>query len=301
MKRRHFLKHLGLAVSLPWIGPSALQAAKPAQRANPTRLKILSCNIRVDVAADARTGNGWSNRKELCAEVMRALRADVICLQECQQAQLQYLKSQLSGFDSFALTSPGERSDPANAILFSRTHYEMTSAGGFWLSERPHVADSKSWDSAYPRLVNWVHLKERISGKELRVWNTHLDHLGQIAREKQAELIMQASAVFPQAFPQLLAGDFNADATNQAVKLVREAGWTDTYAMVHGPEDPGFTYHGFMGPRYGENNPQAKRLGKIDWIWCRGEVKVRAAEVIRDGRKGRCPSDHYFVSAVLTL
>lgn len=230
---------------------------------------------------------------------MRAQRADLICLQECQRSNLEHLKLRLPEFDTFALSNPGPTAHPVNTIFFSRARYELLSAGGFWLSEQPHVAGSKSWDSSYSRLANWIHLKERRSGKELRVWNTHLDHLGQVAREKQAEMIMQASAVFPKALPQLLTGDFNCDAANPAIKLVQAAGWTDTYVAAHGPEDPGLTYHGFLGPRFGEPTPGEKRLGKIDWIWCRGAVKVLGAEVIRDSRKGHYPSDHYFVSAVV--
>ncbi len=149
--------------------------------------------------------------------------------------------------------------------------------------------------------MNWVQLKERGSGREFRLWNTHLDHIGQVAREKGAELIVQASAALPKAFPQLLTGDFNAHAANPAIKRVAAGGWTDTYSAVHGPADPGFTAHGFLGPRHAEKLPNGKRGARIDWIWCRGAVKPLAAEVIREGRNGRYPSDHYFVSAEVNL
>jgi endonuclease/exonuclease/phosphatase family metal-dependent hydrolase len=301
MKRRRFLKHVGLAAALPWLGRSAFAAPAAPAQANPTSHKILSCNIRADTPTDAQTGDGWADRKELCADVMRAQRADVICLQECQQVHLKHLKLRLPEFDTFALSNPGPTAHPVNTVLFSRARYEMLSAGGFWLSEKPHVAGSKSWDAAYSRLVNWVQLRERASGKELRVWNTHLDHLGQVAREKQAEMIVQASAVFPPALPQLLTGDFNCDASNPAVKRVAAAGWADTYAAVHGAEDPGFTYHEFLGSRFGEQTPKEQLPGKIDYIWCRGPLKVLAAEVIRDSRNGHYPSDHYFLSAAVAL
>lgn len=293
MKRRTFIKTLGLGASLPWLGHAALAAPDVA-----ASHKILSCNVRADVAADAKTGDGWADRKELCADVMRAQRADVICLQECQRIHLQHLKIRLPEFDTFALSNPGPTAHPVNTIFFSRTRYELLSAGGFWLSEKPHVAGSKSWDAAYSRLVNWVQLKERGSGKELRVWNTHLDHMGQVAREKQVDMILQASAVFPEALPQFLTGDFNADADNPAIKLVQSGGWTDAYAAAHGAQDSGFTYHGFLGPKFAE---QKKHLKRIDWIWCRGPVKVRAAEVIRESRNDHYPSDHYFMSATVTL
>ena len=301
MTRRHFIERLGLAAALPCLGRVALAATDAPAKPSATTHKILTCNVRVDMAADGKTGNGWADRKEFCADVMRAQKPDLICLQECQHAHLKDLKSRLPEFNSFGLANPWAVFQPVNTIFYCHARYGMVSAGGFWLSETPHVAASKSWDAAHSRLVNWVHLREHSSQKEFRVWNTHLDHLGQVAREKQAEMIMQASAVFPKALPQLLTGDFNADAANPAVKLVQAAGWTDTYAAAHGPEDPGFTFHGFLGSKWGEQIPKEQHHGKIDWIWCRGGVKVLGAEVIRDARNGHYPSDHYFLSATVAL
>ena len=264
-----------------------------------TSLKILCCNIRRNMPEDEESGNGWDARRDLCAEIIRAQRADVVCLQENVNPQWKDLSNRLPGFSSFGLANPDKVFNPTNAILFARTRFEMVSAGGFWLSETPHVAGTKSWDSARPRFVNWVCLRERNSGVEFRVWNAHLDHIGQIAREKQAQLIMEASEVFPD-LPQLLTGDFNADAANPAIEIVKAGRWLDTYTAVHGPEDPGFTFHAFLGPRFAEE-PKERIKGKIDFIFARGPVKTLSAEIIRDGRDGRYPSDHYFISAEVTL
>jgi endonuclease/exonuclease/phosphatase family metal-dependent hydrolase len=301
MKRRQFLKYLGLAGSLPWVGRLALAAADAPQKADSASHKILTCNIRVDAPADARSGDSWADRKELCVEVMRAQKADLIGLQECQHVHLRYLKTVLPEFDTFALSHPDQLAYPLNAILYSRARYELISAGGFWLSETPHIAGSKSWDCAQSRFVNWVQLQDRAAQKQFRFWNTHLDHIGQVARQHQAELIVQASAVFPKDFPQLLTGDFNAGAANPAIQLVAAAGWTDAYAAVHGLTDPGFTAHAFLGPGYAEKKLKGKPGARIDWIWCRGPVKPLAAQVIRDGRNGHYPSDHYFVSAEVQM
>ena len=301
MKRRHFLKHLGLAASLPWLARGALAASDAPQKPTAAAHKILSCNIRVDLPEDGKAGNGWADRKALCAEVMRAQKADLICLQECQDVHLQDLKRRLPEFDSFALANPEAVFHPANAILFSRARYELISAGGFWLSEAPHVAGSKSWDSGRSRFANWVHLNERNSGKQFRVWNTHLDHIGHEAREKGASLIVQACAAFPKDFAQLLTGDMNAGVTHPAIKNFKAGGWLDTYTAVNGPEDPGFTFHGFKGAQSAGKTTTGEVRTKIDWVFCRGAVKPLAAAIVRDGRNDRYPSDHYFVSAEVKL
>lgn len=300
MKRRHFLKQFGLAAVLSWIGRPAL-AAPAAAAASAGTHKVLSCNVRVDLAEDRAAGDGWADRKDLCAEAIQAQKADLIGLQEAQGIHLAHLKTRMPEYDSFALSNPSPLFHPANAILFLRSRYELISAGGFWLSESPHVAGSKSWDSANQRFVNWVHLKERSSGKEFRYWNTHLDHRGHEARAKGAALIVEASAPFAKDFPQLLTGDMNAGLKHPAIQNFKSGGWVDTYAAVHGPEDPGFTFHGFKGPKAAPTNNAGEARSKIDWVFCRGAAKPIAAEIIRDGKNGRYPSDHYFVSATVAL
>jgi endonuclease/exonuclease/phosphatase family metal-dependent hydrolase len=42
-------------------------------------------------------------------------------------------------------------------------------------------------------------------------------------------------------------------------------------------------------------------LGKIDYVLCDGRWMVRDAAVVRDEVDGRLPSDHYPVTAELTL
>jgi endonuclease/exonuclease/phosphatase family metal-dependent hydrolase len=294
MKRRNFLKQLGLATTLPLLSRATFATAADVPAKTGTSHKILSCNVRVDMPGDAKTGDSWAERKALCGDIIKAQKADLIGLQEGQQAHLSYLKSRMPEYDSYALSHAVDYFHPVDAILFLRERYELISAGGFWLSETPHLAASKSWDSALPRLANWVHLKERSSGKEFRYWNTHLDHKGQNAREKGATMIVQASAALPKTFPQILTGDMNASIENPAIKNFKEGGWIDTYAAANGSKDPGSSFHGFKGEKSGHG-------AKIDWIFCRGTVEPIVSTIIRDGRNNHYPSDHYFVLAEVAI
>jgi endonuclease/exonuclease/phosphatase family metal-dependent hydrolase len=284
-------------IVVEWAVSVDVRAAESAGTSHATH-RILTCNIRVPLAADKEAGNGWEDRRELCAEVIAAHDGDIICLQECRANQLAYLKERMPEYDSYGLSNPGPEFTPNNAILYLRERYELVSAGGFWLSETPHVAGSKSWDSAVVRFTNWVHLRERETGRELRVWNTHLDHIGQEARREQARLLVEGMAAMDRAgVPQVLTGDMNAYEGHAAIAVLKSGGMHDTYAAMHGPRDPGFTYHGFKGAKR-----HVKGAGrKIDWIFTRGDVETQAAEIIRDGRDGRYPSDHYFLSAEVSL
>ena len=278
---------------------SFVSTAAAAERSSDVH-KILSCNIRVPLEEDDRAGNGWDARKDLCAEVIARCDGDIVCLQECHGRQLDDLKQRLKNYDSYGIAKPEPEFFPTNAILYDRSRYELISAGGMWLSETPHIAGSMSWDSARPRLANWIHLRDRASGQEMRVWNTHLDHIGQEARREQARVLLEAvAALEPTNVMQIIVGDMNATASHPAIQSITKAGFVDTYGAVHGPEDPGFTAHGFRGikrPIKGDKVP-----GKIDWIFTRPGVNALSAEIIRDSRDGRYPSDHFFVTAEIEL
>ncbi|MGR8999889.1 MAG: endonuclease/exonuclease/phosphatase family protein [Gammaproteobacteria bacterium] len=252
---------------------------------------MLCCNIRDYRAADGK--NDWVHRKAFCADVIRAQVADIICFQEMGVEQFNYLASEFPEYDTHAMTDEPCGLHPVNCIFYRREQYKRISAGGYWLSERPHVAGTKSWDSACVRLANWIRIEDRKSAGQLRIINTHLDHISQAAREQQAALIAEDARAFAADYPQILTGDMNCDSHNKVITILKAAGWVDTYNAVHKTEDPGPTYHAFLGPEH------CSSIGKMDWIFMRGNLTVTDAEIIRTSVSGAYPSDHYFVSATL--
>jgi endonuclease/exonuclease/phosphatase family metal-dependent hydrolase len=254
---------------------------------------VMTCNIRYSAAPDG--DNAWPCRRELCFDVIRSRAPDVIGFQEVMRDQLIELRQALPYYDWAGMSRSPDSRDVPNPIFYRRGAFALISTGGYWLSERPHVPGSSSWASADVRLANWVILQDRDSGRELRIINTHLDHMSQPARENQARLIAEDARAFPDAYPQVLAGDMNCDGRNKAIGVLHDAGWHDTYEAVHGADDPGPTYHEFLGPEY------LSELGRIDWVFVRGALRVLDAQIITDSRDGRYPSDHYFVSAEIEV
>ncbi len=254
-------------------------------------MKILSCNVRCFGGNDG--DNGWAHRRDLCAEIIRSRDPDLICFQEMWAEQYQDLAIAFPEYSAHAMVDEPAGLHPQNCIFYRQQAFRRISAGGYWLSETPHVPGSRSWGSDCIRLANWLRLADCTTGVEFRVINTHLDHISQPARENQARLIVEDASAYPERYPQILTGDMNADAGNPAMAVFRRGGWTDTYATIHHTENPGTTYHGFLGSRY------AHAHGKIDWILVRGAVLVTDAEIVMDSRNGRYPSDHYFVGAVV--
>ena len=304
LSRRSFLRHAGTALALPLL--PRLRAA-PAPPPDGRVHTVLTCNIRVALPEDDATGNGWRARRELCLAVIRAQQPDLIGFQEVLREQMEDLERGFPDFGAFGFAGPemdarreGYQGIAKNPILYSKQRYEQVSAGGFWLSETPHLPGSLSWESARARHVNWLRLRERATGREFRILNTHLDHEGQRAREEQMKLILAEAAVYAPDFPQIFTGDFNARASNAVVKLALDAGWTSTFLAAPEPRDEGFTGHAFLGPAY-KLKSAAPGSAAIDHILTRGPVATQARRIIRDSRDGRYPSDHYFVSAQVTF
>jgi endonuclease/exonuclease/phosphatase family metal-dependent hydrolase len=252
-------------------------------------VKVLSSNIRFAGANDGE--NRWDLRKGACLDVLRSREPDIICFQEMWHAQRLEVQAALPDYEWFGTVDEPAGRNPMNAIFTRRAAFERISSGGYWLSNTPHIPGSTSWDSACIRLANWVRLLHVGTHKELRVLNTHLDHVSQPARENGARLIDEDAAAYPEAYAQVLTGDMNSDSSNPVIEIFRKHGWLDTYAAVHGDADPGFTFHEFRGPAY------VSPIGKIDWIFVRGNLQVVGAEILRDCPNGRYPSDHYFILA----
>lgn len=265
--------------------------------------RILSCNIRVDhLPEDQESGNSWKERKELCVSVIRERKPDIICAQEVLRSQMDDLVNAFPKFGQYGFEGPEMDARPEgyhgiakNPIFYSLERYEFVTAGSFWLSETPHLPGSLSWGALRARHVNWVRLRDRVSGKQLRVLNLHLDHGPEAARIAQIKVVLDEAALYPAAFTQFLAGDFNSRQNRPVHEAVKQAGWMDCRFAAPGPLDDGNTTNSFIGH---ENKP---KVGPIDYIYGKNVGVVKQWEVIRDSKDGRFPSDHYFVMAVVEL
>jgi endonuclease/exonuclease/phosphatase family metal-dependent hydrolase len=151
-----------------------------------------------------------------------------------------------------------------------------------------------TWDSACVRLANWVRLRNVESGTDFHFINTHLDHVSQEAREQQARLIVEDSAAYPGTYPQLMTGDMNCAGDNAAIDCFRNGGWQDSHSAIHGADNPD-TFHRFRGTDYDGT------LGKIDWMFSRGQVTAITSQIVRQERDGRYMSDHDFIWADVAL
>ena len=303
MNTRTSIRHFAFFILHSTLALSALCADGVQQRPRPDSpgaIRVVTANLRTTSPRDYETGNGWNQRRELCRDVLLALDADIYCFQEGRNAHLDFLKKTMPGFEhsvvAHVITEKGQP-EPTGTILYSTKRFKKVRSGGFWLSDTPEKPGSRFEGSAYTRIINWVLLQDQETGRELLVWNAHLDEArgekGAALREKQARVFLDFAGKIPSSVPQIFTGDMNTTAGSKAMRDITTAGWTDSWAALHGPADPGRTFHGFAGAKV------PGKGGKIDFIFCNTPLKPLASEIVRDNRDGKYPSDHYFVMADL--
>lgn len=254
-------------------------------------LDVMSFNIRFGSAKDG--DNSWPQRKELVVETIQRRAPDLLGLQESVDFQVEYLAEALPEYEVYSVPRTPEGGESC-AIFFLKNRFEKEEAGTFWLSETPEVVGSKSWDSSLPRIVSWVRLREKDSGKLFVFANTHFDHRGAVAREESAKLIRKRIPEIAGGIPFVVTGDFNCfDGSAPHLALVGEGSeFVDTYRKLNPevvPEKEG-TFTGF------KNQDDGRR---IDWVLCSPDFAVKSAGIDRFRKDGRLPSDHYPVTAVL--
>lgn len=303
MNRRKFLSGVTVASLVPLVTKAGVFPVGYRGKSTASH-RILCCNIRVALDEDEVKGVGWSSRRDICLRIIEQQQPDIIALQEVLKIQADDFRKYFDGFQLFSFDGPemdahatGYHGIAKNPIMFSAERYELQSGGTYWLSDTPLAAGSKSWDTARARHANWVRLRDRSSGKVFRVVNTHLDHVSNEAKIQQAKMIVEESDQYQPNFPQILTGDFNTRHNSDVLISVRQGGWQEAYETIHGVGEAGYTGHSFEGKRF-ENGSSR---GRIDYIWYKGNVQPTAASIIKDDIDGKYPSDHFFISADVSL
>ncbi|MBL0177146.1 MAG: endonuclease/exonuclease/phosphatase family protein [Ignavibacteria bacterium] len=233
----------------------------------------MSFNIRYANPGDG--ANRWELRRDLAFTTIRNYDPDILCLQEALKPQLDDILSAFPGYAHAGVgRDDGKSAGEYAAILYRRERFAAWSDSTFWLSDTPQLPGSKSWGNNVTRICTFVELTDQSTMQAVTVFNTHLDHESQPAREKGVELI--CAYLDRCKGPYILAGDFNMGRDNPAMQKLlairkwqkppwpagkKEPCWVvvdgpprviDSYRVVHGVGGIEGTYHAFTGRTEGE-------------------------------------------------
>ena len=255
-------------------------------------VRLMSFNIRYGTAPDGE--NAWPFRRSLVAKVISDDKPDVLGLQEALREQLDELVEALPEYAKVGMGREADGGGEYSAILYRPARFDLCDAGTFWLSATPDEPGSKTWGNNLPRICTWVRLLDRTNNRRFLAFNTHWDHESQPARLQGGELLgKRVSELCSASEPAIVMGDFNAAPDNPALMALVKVGCViDTFAVVHPDEKETGTFNGF-----GENSS----ANKIDAILTTDYWQVEDAAIVRTHEGKRYPSDHFPVTATVTL
>lgn len=260
-------------------------------------LKVMSFNIRLDAAVDSL--NNWQYRKDVAAQIIKNENTDVFGTQEVLVNQLNDLKSRLPEYNTIGVgRADGKEKGEYCAIFYKKDRFKEIESGNFWLSETPEAPGVKGWDAACERVATWAILEDVDSKKQFFFINSHLDHMGQIARQEGVTLLLNRAAEYSKGLPVIMTGDFNATPDSDVIKHVIDT--SNPNHLVH-TKDIASTTEGLSGTfhNYGKV-PETERVF-IDYIFVSPTIKVKSHSVIPDKLNNIYISDHAIVSVQITL
>lgn len=252
--------------------------------ASSQHLEVLTYNIRLDVASDGE--NAWPNRKERLLAFVESMQPDIFGVQEAQPHQVDALTQHFRPYTKIGIGREGMNKGEASCLFLRSDRFTVLDSGTFWLSPTPDTI-SIGWDAACLRVCTWAKVTDLFNKQTYLVANTHLDHIGQLARQNSLSLILKRleKASEHWKLPVIFMGDLNTEPNDPIMSGLTQQ-LTDSRSNAlerYGTEG---TFNGFIFDK--------TELKRIDYVF----VSPNSFEVSRYGAlnnswHGRYPSDHF--------
>jgi endonuclease/exonuclease/phosphatase family metal-dependent hydrolase len=256
-------------------------------------IKIMSFNIRLDVASDAE--NRWDARKERVTGLVNFYEPDFVGGQEVMHHQMQYMLEKMNGYNFIGVgRDDGKTKGEYSCIFYKKEKYQLIEQSTFWLSPTPDTV-SKGWDAAIVRVCTYGLFKSQKTKQYFWVFNTHFDHIGEQARLESAKLIFKKiQAINKKNYPVMVTGDFNSkpDAAPAQYMMTNMNNARNISQQRYGNAD---TWNGF---KFHE-----KPDGCIDYIFTAKDSRINVLKfaTITDSYDLKYPSDHFPIMATINI
>lgn len=249
---------------------------------------LMTFNLRYDNANDKE--NAWGNRKNEIVDMINYYHPDILGVQEGLYPQVTYLDSALKEYEYTGIgREDGKTKGEFSAIFYDRHKIKLLSSRTYWLSETPDTV-SVGWDAALERIVTFGKFVDIKTKDTFYVFNGHFDHIGKIARENSARLILSIIDSMKIGHKKVIVmGDLNSEPDDAAVQILTTR-FTDMKvkenAVTYGPEGT-----------FNEFNTELAVKKRIDYIFAKN-ITITEYIHIDDRRKNNLwLSDHLPVMA----
>ena len=245
-----------------------------------TEITICSFNIR---GSNMDTGvNAWSNRKKMVIREFGNYQYDIVCMQEPLTDQIQDFLS-IGIYEWLGVSGQGTPdSDVFTPIFYNKKKLNVLDYGTFWLSETPDVV-SRGWDGKFPRICTWAKFRYIENCRSFYVFNTHLDHVGEVAKLEGARLICRKIKEMTAEEAVFITGDMNSTPETPPIHTFLSE-FSNSREIATEKSGPAGTAHS-----YGKLYPPSQ----IDYIFVNEYISVTKAITITKNSDPVYMSDHY--------
>jgi endonuclease/exonuclease/phosphatase family metal-dependent hydrolase len=269
-----------------WFAALLVLLTAAVHAAAPEPLTVMTFNIRYGTADDGP--DRWELRRGPLIDLLQTQNPDVIGLQEALHFQIDEILAALPDYRMLGVgRSDGGQGGEYAAILYRASRLSVRRTSTFWFSDTPEIVKSNTWGAALERICTWA-LMEDAQGTPFYVFNLHLDHISQPAREKSVGLLLDRVAARSPVLPVIVTGDFNTGEANPATQAMKKT-FRDTFRVLHPDATEVGTGNEF---KFGRTTGE-----KIDYIFVESTTEVLSADVVRTSVGQRYPSDHFPVVA----
>jgi endonuclease/exonuclease/phosphatase family metal-dependent hydrolase len=271
----------------------------PGPRADPASIRVVTWNLyrghEGPPYGQLALAN-WSGRKGALRDALQRTGPDILCVQEALAQQVAFVEQTLPSHRRVGVGRDDGRSAGEHcAIYFNAARFDEIGGGTFWLQhptdQPPSQSGGRPRGGLSPhvkRICTWVRLRDRVSGRTIRVYNVH-SYLTEKAQVEAARIVLAHMAAGDPADAVILAGDFNAVPSSPSRRLFATAGLTESAKLADQPvSTPTYQWYGI-------------RTRCLDGILLSSGWQVRQHHILDVKSGGVFPSDHFGVLADLTL
>ena len=179
----------------------------------------------------------------------------------------------------------GKTKGEFSAIFYNNAKLNLVTQNTFWLSETPDKP-SVGWDASMERICTYALFEHKTTHQQFFVFNTHFDHIGELARANSVDLILKKiKQLNTKDLPVFLMGDLNLDSETKPIQHLSTQMKDSFHHSINPAFGPAGTFNGFRHDR--------AVIGRIDYIFTgSNHIIVKKYAVLSDSKDLKYPSDH---------
>lgn len=237
----------------------------------------------------------WDERIKSIKVLFDTYGFDLVGTQEPDVPMMEQLMYSLDGYEAIWLVPENYKGNgfiAINPIIYRKDRLELLNQGVFYYSDTddPAVIGWDSWGVG--RNCHWARFRDRHTGKELCIFNSHVDHRGLESKEYSPLLLQKKILEIAPDCAVFCTGDFNFNEETPGYKRMVDCPWLSD-SMTSLPEKKRTNWEYFSMANFKPLSTVPKNHLHLDHIfYTHNNSRVLSWKLITDAPGGVYGSDH---------